>query len=49
MSLEEADQTTNHHPSEVIVLEANRKYKDGLFRAIFNEPEKALKLYNDKI
>ena len=27
-------------------MEANRQYKDGIFRIIFNEPKKALELYN---
>jgi hypothetical protein len=27
-------------------MRANKKYKDSMFRTIFNNPEKALELYN---
>jgi len=28
-------------------LSSEREYKDGMFRALFNTPEKALRLYSD--
>ena len=28
-------------------MSSEREYKDGMFRALFNTPEKALKLYSD--